>query len=75
MASEDDILLTGKGKYPIEAFGTVEINVDTPRDPETILLLNVALAPGFLTNLICLRRMTEKGIRRQSDDSLGPRQI
>jgi hypothetical protein len=27
-----------------------------------VRLLNVALAPGFLTNLVCLRRFTWKGV-------------
>jgi hypothetical protein len=28
----------------------------------TIKLVNVALAPGFLTNLVCLRRFSDKGV-------------
>jgi hypothetical protein len=62
MATEDDVLIAGKTAYAIEAFGSVEITANAPNGPVTIELLNVALAPGFLTNLVCLRRFTDKGV-------------
>ena len=61
-AAEEDVLMAGKTTYQIEAFGSVEITAKGPDGPVTILLLNVALAPGFLTNLVCLRRFTEKDV-------------
>jgi hypothetical protein len=62
MATEKDVLIAGKTIYAIKAFGSVEITAKAPNGLMTIELLNVALAPGFLTNLICLRRFTEKGV-------------
>lgn len=62
MATEEDVLIAGKTTYAIEAFGRVEITVKTPTGPALIELLNVALAPGFMTNLVCLRRFTDKGV-------------
>ena len=61
-ATEDDVLIAGKTTYAIEAFGSVQITAKGPDGPVVIDLLNVALAPGFLANLICLRRFTEKGV-------------
>jgi Reverse transcriptase (RNA-dependent DNA polymerase) len=61
-ATEQDVLVAGKTTYEIEAFGSVEITAKGPSGPVLIQLLNVALAPGFLTNLACLRRFTEKGV-------------
>jgi hypothetical protein len=62
MGTEEDVLIAGKTTYAIEAFGSVEITANAPNGPVTIKLLNVALAPGFLTNLVCLRRFTDKGV-------------
>jgi hypothetical protein len=62
MATEEDVLIAGKTTYAVEAFGSVEITANAPNGPVTIELLNVALAPGFLTNLVCLRRFTDKGV-------------
>jgi hypothetical protein len=56
------VLIAGKTTYAIKAFGSVEITANALNGPVTIELLNVALAPGFLTNLICLRRFTDKGV-------------
>ena len=60
-ASHDDVLRAGKTVYSIEAFGTVEITVQTPDGPMAIQLLNVALVPGFLTNTVSLRKFVDKG--------------
>jgi hypothetical protein len=62
MATEEDVPIAGKTAYAIEAFGSVEITANALNRPMTIKLLNVALAPGFLTNLVCLRRFTDKGV-------------
>ena len=45
----------GSITYQIEAYGTVDITVDTPTGRrEGITLQYVALIPGFFTNLISL---------------------
>jgi hypothetical protein len=62
VATEQDVLIAGKTTYEIEAFSSVEITAKGSNGPVLIQLLNVALAPGFLTNLACLRRFTEKGV-------------
>jgi Reverse transcriptase (RNA-dependent DNA polymerase) len=61
-------LLAGKTTYQIEAFGTVDITVDTPEGAKTVTLLDVALAPGFLTSLVCLRRFTRKGVHWDTEN-------
>ena len=62
IASDDSILFSGKTIYQIEAYGTVIITVQSPTGPIQIKLLNVAYIPGFFTNLVALRRLTEKGV-------------
>src|SRR5947208_3459277 len=54
--------LAEKTHYNIEAFGTVTITVDTPHGPGTSTLLDGAYAPGFMTNIVCLSKFTDKGI-------------
>jgi hypothetical protein len=62
MATEEDVLIAGKTMYAIEAFGSMKITANAPNGPVTIKLLNIALAPRFLTSLVCLRRFTDKGV-------------
>ena len=66
-ASPDDELFAGKTSYPIEAFGTVTINVPTPDGKREIELTNVALAPGFMTNLVSLHLLNAKGVHWNSE--------
>jgi hypothetical protein len=61
-ATDRDVLYAGTTEYPIQAFGTVDITVQSPHGPGVIQLLNTALIPGFLTNLVALRRFTKKGV-------------
>ena len=65
-AQPGDQLFAGKTSYPIEAFGTVTIHVDTPDGPGEIRLTNVALAPGFMTNLVSLDLLNSKGVHWNS---------
>ena len=58
----DDLLYAGKTAYPIEAYGEATVQIRTPAGSEQITLMNVALAPGFMTNLVCLRRLNDKGV-------------
>ncbi len=55
-------LRVGKNIYPIENYDTVNIVTKGSKDSVNIKLTNVALAPGFLTNLVCLSRLTSKEI-------------
>ncbi len=61
-AQPGDELFVGKTSYPIEAFGTVTIEVDTLDRLGEMKLVNVALAPGFMTNLVSLDLLNTKGV-------------
>jgi predicted 2-oxoglutarate/Fe(II)-dependent dioxygenase YbiX len=61
-AGVDDVLFAGKDAYDVQAYGTVILTVQTLNGTAKIKLLNVALMPGFLTNLVALRRFVEKGV-------------
>jgi len=61
-ASENDTLKAGKSVHPIKAFGSVNISVLTSTGSKQITLLNVALVPGFFTNMTSLHKFTSKGV-------------
>lgn len=61
-ANKDEKLVAGKTVYQIEAFGSVDITVQSPSGPRLVTLLDVALAPGFSTNTASLHRFTSKGV-------------
>jgi hypothetical protein len=61
-ATKDDKFSAGKTEYSVEAYGSVDITVSTPHGPRTVKLLDVALAPGFLTNTASLDKFTSKGV-------------
>ncbi|RDL36452.1 uncharacterized protein BP5553_05804 [Venustampulla echinocandica] len=65
-AHDSDRLTSGKTTYPIEAWGTVILNIDTPKGPDQIRLLNVALVPGYMTNLVAMDIINEKGLHWSS---------
>ena len=67
-AQPSDELFAGKTSYPIEAFGTVDVQVQTPNGPGRIELTNVALAPGFMTNLVSLYLLNVKGVHWNSEN-------
>jgi len=66
-AGPDDELFAGKTSYPIEAFGVVTFNVQTPNGEREIELTNVALAPRFMTNLVSLYLLNDKGVHWNSE--------
>jgi hypothetical protein len=61
-ASKSDRLISGKTEYQIEAFGSVEITIQSLKGPKSIILANVALVPGFFTSIASLNRFTSKGV-------------
>ena len=63
----DDRLFAGKTAYPIERFGTVHIQVQTKNGMKEIELRNVALALGFMTNLVSLQLLNIKGVHWNSE--------
>lgn len=56
-----DRLEAGKDELPIESFGTLAMQFDTPNGPELISLLNVAYVPEFLTSVASLDLFMAKG--------------
>ena len=61
-ADEDDLLYSGLQAHPIEAYGHVVITIQTPTGPQPIKVENVALVPGYLTNLVSARVIKKKGV-------------
>ena len=61
-ASPDDKLFAGKTSYPIEAFGIVTIYIEILKGRGEIELTNIALALGFIINLVSLYLLNVKGI-------------
>ncbi len=55
-ASPGDFIHTGIAEHQIEAFGSVAVPVNTSSGKITMTLLNVALVPGYLTNLVVRRK-------------------
>lgn len=67
-ADEDEQLFAGKRAYAIECFGSVNVGVNTPDGTDYITLVNVALAPGFITNLVSLDLLNVKDVHWNSAD-------
>jgi hypothetical protein len=61
-ATAHDQLHAGKTAYDIESFGTLNIDVYTPQGPRKMTLLDVVYVPGFMTNLVSLSRLVQKGV-------------
>ena len=61
-SSNDDRLIAGASTYQIESFGTIKVPVQTPQGQKSITLLNVAYIPTFMTNLVSLSKLVEKGL-------------
>jgi hypothetical protein len=60
--AHDSQVAAGKTTYTVEAYGSCCINVQTETGIAQIELLNVALIPGFMTNIVALSKLNEKGI-------------
>ena len=57
-----DEIVRGKTAYLIEAFGIVKIKVQTPQGQQNIVLSDVALVPGFMSNLVSLAIINAKRV-------------
>jgi hypothetical protein len=60
--TSDNILYSSKTAYQIESFGIIRIVVNTLEGKRKLKLGNVALIPGFITNLVSLFLLTSKSI-------------
>jgi GAG-pre-integrase domain len=59
-ATENDHLIAGASRIPIEGFGLVEITLKrTPTSTQRIKLAEVALVPSFHTNIVSLDRLMQ----------------
>ena len=61
-ASIDDRLIAGTSTHQIKSFGTIKVPVQTPTGQKSITLLRVAYIPTFMTNLVALSKLVEKGL-------------
>ena len=56
-STSDDHLISGSTTYPIQAYGTVDITLTSPTGKrQSTTLKQVALIPGFFTNLVSFNR-------------------
>ncbi len=56
------MIMTDKIIYAIESYETMNIVTQEFNEAMSIKLLNVILALGFLTNLVCLSKFTDKRV-------------
>ncbi|KAF5200461.1 Reverse transcriptase family protein [Thalictrum thalictroides] len=63
---EGEFIRAGNSTIPIEAYGNVKINVDTPTGEKHITLKNVALAHSFLTNIVSMQLLNKSGLHWSS---------
>lgn len=71
-APVDDYVISGKAKLQVEAYGTMEVNLNgSEADGDDYLLLkNVALVPGYMSNLVALQRLMDVGIHWNTENPL-----
>lgn len=68
-ATNQDKLYAGKAVYDIESFGSIDVSVQTPQGIQRMTLLDTAYVPGFLTNLVSLSRLVQKGVHWDTEKS------
>jgi hypothetical protein len=62
-ATENDHLIAGASRIPIEGFGLVEITLKrSPTSTRKIKLAEVALVPSFHTNIVSLDRLMQRNV-------------
>ena len=59
-------LESGTQSLEIQGYGTAYISVQTPCGPGKFRLNDVAYIPGYITNLVCFRRLNRGGIQWDS---------
>jgi hypothetical protein len=62
LATALDVIDSSKQTYPIESFRTITINIDTTTRLAYFQLCNIALALGFISNLISMDILAEQQI-------------
>jgi transposase InsO family protein len=62
-ATENDHLIAGASRVPIEGFGLIEITLKrTPTSTRKIKLAEVALVPSFHTNIVSMDRLMQRNV-------------
>jgi hypothetical protein len=64
--ADGSVVYAGKTCYSIEAFGICKIDVQDGGEKAQMTLLNVALIPGFMTSLVSLQVLNDKGVHWNS---------
>ena len=67
-AGPDDVLHAGMDSYKIQAFGTVDVPIQTPDGQMSITLLDVAFVPGYLASLVAASKLSAKGVHIDSEN-------
>ncbi|KAI0992533.1 hypothetical protein K3495_g15652, partial [Podosphaera aphanis] len=70
IASKCETVASGKDSYPIESIGTATISVRGPKGPVELVLHDVALVPGFFTNIVSISKLSSQGIHMDSGEAL-----
>ena len=66
-AMPTETLSGGKNVYPIEAYGSVQVMLQTSEGVREITLRNVALVTGYLTNIVVMGRLSKGGVHWSSE--------
>ena len=66
-AAPGDRIVSGSSACQIKAYGTVKLNIETPRGRRHLELTNVALAPGFMSNLVSLNLLNIRDVHWNSE--------
>ncbi|KAF2420964.1 hypothetical protein EJ08DRAFT_527244 [Tothia fuscella] len=61
-ATESDVLVAGTTEVEIEAWGSIDIEINRPTSKRIVTLLDVIYAPGFLANIIYADRILTAGL-------------
>jgi hypothetical protein len=56
--------------FSIESIGTATISVRGPKGPVELVLHDVALVPGFFTNIVSISKLSSQGIHMDSGEAL-----
>ena len=65
-ASKNDFIRAGNTTIPIEAYGSMKLQVDTLSGKRHITLKNVALSHDFLTNIVSMQLLNKSGFHWSS---------
>lgn len=59
--TDGSYIVAGEGPMPILAYGTVDIEINTPNGKGTLTVTNVNYVPNFMTNVVSTNHLRVKG--------------